>query len=108
MLQNLKLEDFTPCLHQDFVLHDDDTTQVLTLIDAQPSKYPRYRPSWQSVADDTLSRAPFWLLFRGPAEVALPQRMYTLKNVTLGVIENLFITPVGIDARGRYYEAVFN
>ena len=47
------------------------------------------------------------LLFRGPSAFVLPQQIYTLKHEPLGEFE-LFIVPVGRDADGAYYEAVFN
>jgi hypothetical protein len=52
-------------------------------------------------------REPFSLLFRGPAEPMLPQKSYALSNEHTGPIE-IFLVPVGRDAAGLLYEAVFN
>ena len=52
-------------------------------------------------------REPFSLLFRGPAAPILPQRIYALENETLGRLE-IFLVPIGADADGVQYEAVFN
>lgn len=52
-------------------------------------------------------REPFSLLFRGPAEPALPQRIYSFEHDTLGRFE-LFLVPIGPDEKGMRYEAVFN
>ena len=50
---------------------------------------------------------PFVLLFRGPTDKALPQSMYRLLSQAEAVFD-VFLVPVGIDASGRLYEAVFN
>jgi len=47
------------------------------------------------------------LLFRGPADLLLPQRTYHLEHDPLGSFD-LFLVPVSRDAAGVYYEAVFN
>ena len=52
-------------------------------------------------------RQPFSLLFRGPTEPVLTQRLYTLDHGGLGTVE-IFIVPVGPDADGMCYEAVFS
>jgi len=52
-------------------------------------------------------RAPFTLLFRGPNEPVLPQRIYALGSELLGRLE-IFLVPVGRDGAGVLYEAVFN
>jgi hypothetical protein len=51
-------------------------------------------------------RAPFSLVFAGPAEPILPQRTWPLEHPELGRFE-LFLVPVGRDAAGVRYEAVF-
>jgi hypothetical protein len=49
----------------------------------------------------------FALLFLGPADRLLPQGIYWFESVTLGRFE-LFIVPVGRDAKGIQYQALFN
>lgn len=49
----------------------------------------------------------FSLLFRGPGGRPLPQRIYGLRHAVLGTF-SIFIVPVGRDAQGVLYEAVFN
>lgn len=49
----------------------------------------------------------FALLFRGPLELLLPQQMYPIRHEALGEFD-LFIVPVGKDAQGFHYEAMFN
>lgn len=49
----------------------------------------------------------FAILFHGPVNAALPQRMYRFEHEVLGTFD-LFIVPVGRDKNGFHYEAVFN
>jgi hypothetical protein len=49
----------------------------------------------------------FSLLFRGPAAVLLPQATRALANERLGEVD-IFLVPIGADADGTYYEAVFD
>jgi hypothetical protein len=51
-------------------------------------------------------RVPFSLVFRGPLEPVLPQRIYRFEHHELGAFD-LFIVPVGPDETGMRYEAVF-
>lgn len=53
-----------------------------------------------------LKREAFSLFFVGPVNPVLPQAMYTFRaeGVTL---ETMFIVPIGQDAEGTDYEAVF-
>ena len=51
-------------------------------------------------------REQFSLVFRGPADVVLPQAIYRLEHETLGAFE-LFVVPIGPDGQGMRYEAVF-
>jgi hypothetical protein len=49
---------------------------------------------------------PFQLLFRGPAEPLLPQAIHELGHAELGRL-GIFLVPVGPDAEGMRYEAIF-
>ena len=49
----------------------------------------------------------FSIQFQGPANLFLPQRIYTLEHATLGKFD-LFLVPVGKNSNGFEYEAVFN
>ena len=51
-------------------------------------------------------RTPFALLFRGPQAALLPQQIYAVEHDQLGAFD-LFIVPVGPDAAGMRYEAIF-
>ena len=50
---------------------------------------------------------PFKLLFRGPRQPVLPQRIYTLAHAELGQLV-IFLVPVQGGPTGIEYEAVFN
>jgi hypothetical protein len=50
---------------------------------------------------------PFNLHFRGPREPRLAQGMVALSHPDFALFE-LFLVPVGVDAEGAIYEAVFN
>jgi hypothetical protein len=51
-------------------------------------------------------RTPFSLLFRGPRQPVLPQKIYRLAHERLGRLE-IFIVPLGPDGEGMTYEAIF-
>lgn len=51
-------------------------------------------------------RRPFSLVFLGPPQTILPQRIYRIAHATLGEFD-LFLVPIGRDASGVQYEAVF-
>ena len=55
---------------------------------------------------DTGGREPFALLFVGPPEPILPQRIYVFQHPGLGQFE-IFIVPIGVDGEGTRYEAIF-
>ncbi len=52
-------------------------------------------------------RDPFSLLFRGPAEPVLAQAIYPLEHAQVGTLE-IFVVPLGVDAGGARYEAIFS
>ncbi len=51
-------------------------------------------------------RAAFSVVFRGPTEPLMPQRTYRVEHAGLGSFD-LFLVPIGCDAEGVAYEAVF-
>jgi hypothetical protein len=51
-------------------------------------------------------RAPFRLTFCGPAEPVRTQSIVPLENDALGRLE-IFVVPIGPDANGMRYEAIF-
>lgn len=106
MLDKLTKETFEPFVNQIFWLDLDGQAQVrLQLMSVTPHQTEAKRAA---PVGDTLRQEGFTLLFRGPKQPALPQRMYLLEHETMGRLEMIFLVPVAEDGNGRYYEAVFN
>jgi len=101
-LDQLRFEDFAGLVKATFAVESGPgVTHQLELADATPRRLtPSGRPGG-------LSYEQFTLVWLGPADRLLPQRMYWFENPTLGRFE-LFIVPVGHDANGIRYEAQFN
>ena len=59
-----------------------------------------------SGAPPQAARAPFSIVFLGPRDPVLPQRIYRLEHDELGTLD-LFLVPIGRDDAGVRYEAVF-
>ena len=51
-------------------------------------------------------RQPFSLVFRGPGDILLPQRIYPMEHEQIGSFD-LFLVPIGPDEKGLRYEAIF-
>jgi hypothetical protein len=101
MLDGLTADSFAPAVGETFVLDAGDAGRLhLELLESR-LQYPD-----APAADASGARAPFTLLFRGPVEPILPQRIYRLEHDSVGPIE-IFIVPVGSDEAGTTYEAVF-
>ena len=49
----------------------------------------------------------FSILFQGPTEPILPQKIYDVQHPTMGEFE-LFLVPIGADESGVTYESVFS
>ena len=91
-IQNAVAATFAGHLNSKFRLLDEPTTE-LELVE---------------VFDGSTSHhVNFSLVFRGPLQPVLPQRIYPVEHAALGRFD-LFIVPVRRDAQGLYYEAVFN
>jgi hypothetical protein len=99
MFKNLVFEDFKDRVGGVFTVREEDVPPVsLTLAEATslPARFTR-----EGV------RPPFSLIFSGSAECTLPQRLYRLLHEELGEI-TIFLVPVGLDAKGASYQALFN
>ena len=59
------------------------------------------------VKDKSLKIQAFSITFSGARAQHLPQNSYTMEHPALGEM-NIFIVPIGPDAQGMRYEAVFN
>lgn len=96
MLEKLTAGDFEKHLNQTFVIHPSDVESIETQL-VGVTDLGEIAPK---------GRRAFSLVFRGPREPALPQRIYAIGHETMGRME-IFIVPIGPDAEGMRYEAVF-
>lgn len=98
-LSTLTHEHFAACLNQPFLVDAGEGTEIeVELVEAQ---------SRGKAESGSETRQRFSLIFRGPMEPQLPQQIYALRHETLSDLQ-LFLVPVGPDARGLLYEAVFS
>jgi hypothetical protein len=91
-------------------IKDDGSRLILILLRiedlaSQRGLETKRRVGRKSVAQ--LKEESFSLIFRGPLEQPLRQRIHKLIHPTLGTLE-LFLVPVGQDEAARFYEVVFN
>jgi hypothetical protein len=94
-LDALHYEDFAPHVNSKFAAHlRDASTMELELINVE-EKSPSPR------------QEQFILTFRAPSNAPPEQQVFTLEHAELGS-GMMFLVPVGRDAGGLIYEAVFN
>jgi hypothetical protein len=96
-VQFLQIEHFGARANETFELSLGEITQTLTLAEVRPLAPQNFAG---------MVRQPFSLLFRSPSQIAVPQRLYRLNNAAMGALD-VFLVPVGRDAAGVIYEAVF-
>jgi len=97
VLESLTHGSFETLLGQRFELSSEPASSCLELICAEPLDSRGKAPG---------ARQPFHLIFRGPRELVLAQRIYALTHSAFGVLE-IFLVPIGPDQSGQCYEAVF-
>ena len=98
----MNLSQIEPLLNQKFLVRaTDQLTVELTLSGVE--RLRTYSPPGGTV----FRSEPFALLFHGPRETLLPQRSYRLEQEVLGAVE-IFLVPLGPDAVGQRYEAIYN
>lgn len=99
-LNDLNGARFSAAVGATFQVSDGDAEPVpLKLVEVNQRK--------QRAGDSAAGGEAFSLLFVGPRNRYLPQRLYSFTHETLGRF-SLFIVPVGQDAATFRYEAVFN
>lgn len=94
---SLDYEAFKACLDQGFVLRHGDAAEELRLIEVARLEQ----------AHSDAGRAAFSIVFESAGREVLPQQIYAFSHPDLGDFE-LFIVPIGQDANGTRYEAVFS
>jgi hypothetical protein len=92
----LSLQTFAGAVGEEFSLDLGTSSMPLALVEAQP--LPNHSGG---------VRQPFSLVFRAASPVILPQKIYPLANTGLGR-HGIFLVPIGRDAAGVLYQAVFN
>lgn len=95
-LKTLTADDFSRHVNTLFTFNDGGREWRLTLtsVSTLPSQHPGMRK-------------PFSLIFTGPPDIILPQHIYHLDHPSMGRLD-IFIVPIGRDAEGTQYEAVFS
>ena len=97
-IEDWQLSTFEPHLNARFAVYDGDEHRLhIDLVRAE-------RPASAS-AD---AARPFSLVFRGPMEPILQQQIYRLESEGFDGPLDLFLVPIGPDASGMRYEAIFN
>lgn len=100
VFKNLVFEDFKDRVGEVFTIRDEGGVALVALTLAEATPLPA-KYGLEGV------RPPFSLIFSGSAEYALTQRLYRLQHDLLGEIA-IFLVPVGRDAQGFSYQALFN
>jgi hypothetical protein len=91
------LERFSPLVGERFDLQlDDGGACSAALVEAKALPAPAFQ-----------GRQPFALLFEGPLQPLLPQRIYRVSHPRLDAMD-IFLVPVGRTASTTQYEAIFN
>jgi hypothetical protein len=101
VLDRLTVDDFAAAVGDTVVL-EDGAGLALELELVSAATHPAGAPA----ADADGRRTPFNLLFRGPADPVLGQRIYHVQVARIGALD-LFLVPVGRDDDGTRYEAIF-
>lgn len=97
MLESFTCDTFRPLVGDTFRLEIEGGEPVHAVL-VEATELARSSPSE--------GRAPFSIVFRGPARPVYPQGIYRLGHAGLGAFE-LFLVPIGPDGGGIAYEAVF-
>ncbi len=97
MLDALTQDSFSPHLGTRFEVQLEGRTLALELLEVKP---------YRGDGDTRRGRQPFSVFFRGPRDVYLPQQIVPLHHEQMGKLE-IFLVPVGLEADGYRYEAVF-
>jgi hypothetical protein len=105
MLDKLTIDDFKDRIGETFkVTPEEGEPFVLELRRADPSPYAEQETD---EGRDAREREPFSLEFNaGQTEEFAPQQTFSVAHEDLGQFD-LFMVPLGPDAEGHRYEAVF-
>lgn len=102
MLENFSVDTFSPRVGEPFRIGVDGSgEQDLQLVEAVMIGTASAK-SWAEKGN----RGPFSLVFRGRRDAVLQQRTYRMEHDGIGSFD-IFLVPIGADAEGMRYEAVF-
>ena len=94
----LRFEDFENKVGHTFTIVEDECLATAATLTEAELLHARVPPG---------GRPPFSLIFVAKQERVLPQRLYRIEHEGLGTMA-LFLVPVGKDASGVQYQALFN
>ena len=94
MPDDLTIDSFSGRVGERFGLDDDGASHDLELVECE------------RLGQAALDRVPFSIVFLGPRDPVLPQRIYSLAHDELGELE-VFLVPIAQGADGTRYEAIF-
>lgn len=95
LLESFTIDTFAGRVGETFLIRSDDRTSLeAELISAT------------GLGESPEHGRPFSVLFRGPGDVLLPQRIHRMEHAEIGAFE-IFLVPIGPDDKGHRYEAVF-
>jgi hypothetical protein len=103
MLEKLTIDMFAPHVGEMFRLR----VQPERVLDVELVQVTPLRVRSADGREAPRQREPFSIVFRGPSNVIVPQRVYPLEHDTMGSYE-LFIVPIGPGQGGMLYEAIFS
>lgn len=92
---------------EDFQPHVGKTFSVAASAETEPATTLTLVSAQQRGSAPEGFRAPFSLLFEGPAAVPLEQQTVWIEHPDFGGL-SLFIVPIGQQGEKREYQAVFN
>ncbi|HEX9937377.1 MAG TPA: hypothetical protein VGB15_09645 [Longimicrobium sp.] len=98
MLETFTVDTFTPHVGKTFrVIVDDKHEMITRLSDVSP---------WGHEEARSRPRIPFSLTFHARPDAVIPQQTYRVESEALEAFD-CFLVPIGPDAAGMRYEAVF-
>lgn len=107
-LARLTHEHFQPFVDQAFAVSTDGESLALRVTEVRLHPPPRQRTLSGKLVDANVARQPFSVFFRSEGERGLRQGTYSMTPPDGGAPLSVFIVPLGFEAGGVVYEAVFS
>ena len=110
MLDRMTKDAFSEHVGETFRLRLESSDTIdLELVEVTALPEQSFQPkSWGRASEIKIRHDPFSMVFRGPKDCLLEQKMYTLEHGMMGTLNGLFLVPIDEDERGFYYEVIFN